>query len=104
VDTANNTREPRWSPDGSQIVFIAESNRGRGLSIVEVGGIQAVRQLTFDAALRYSPDWTPDGRYIIHISNQNSEELSLVVLSADGQRQEVIPTGALEPQEVIAQP
>ncbi|MCA9915406.1 MAG: PD40 domain-containing protein, partial [Anaerolineae bacterium] len=104
VDTANSSRQPRWSPDGTSIVFVTERDRSQELYVVEVGGIQAVRQITFDGARRSSPDWTPDSRYIIHISDQNSEELSLVIISADGQRQEVIATGSLTPREVIVQP
>ena len=53
---------PRWSPDGSSVVFFSLRDGG-GLYVVPVRGGQP-RQITF-REFDFSPDWSPDGRTIM---------------------------------------
>ena len=53
---------PRWSPDGSSLVFFSLRDGG-GLHVVPVSGGQP-RQITFQQ-FDLSPDWSPDGRTIL---------------------------------------
>jgi hypothetical protein len=84
--------EPRWSADGSRIVFVM-SPRGHLTRYAGDGDIYVmnadgtnIRRLTngLDAS---SPAWSPDGSRIVFVKGQGQE---LVVMSADGSDQDVI--------------
>ncbi|MGH9476321.1 MAG: protein kinase domain-containing protein [Terriglobales bacterium] len=65
--------DPRFSPDGRQIAFIAGSYGGgpyTSLQVINLG-TGSVRQLTaITAGMALSPAWTPDGRSIYYASSQ----------------------------------
>ncbi len=70
---------PRWSPDGSRIVFVSDSNAGYDLFTVQPDGKNRVQLTTSGGA--YDPAWSPDGTriaYVVH-KDQNHEIRSLNV-------------------------
>ena len=57
--------EPRYSPDGSTVVFSSDRGGNRNLWLMDADGGRP-RALTDDAATRFAdPTWTPDGEYVI---------------------------------------
>ncbi len=57
--------QPRYSPDGTQIVFVSDRNGSENLWLADADGGNA-RALTTDERENYlSPVWTPDGEYVI---------------------------------------
>jgi len=57
--------EPRWSPDGSQIVFMAPSTQGVHAWIVSSTGGSPQRLLPEDQEPETDPSWSPDGNKMI---------------------------------------
>jgi Tol biopolymer transport system component len=57
--------QPRYSPDGSKIVFISDRSGADNLWISNADGSEP-RAITKDKTQTFrSPEWTPDGNYII---------------------------------------
>lgn len=62
--------QPRFSPDGSTIVFVSDRSGSENLYLVAPDGKQ-LRPLTRGPNMAYvSPAWTPDGQYIV-VSRSN---------------------------------
>ncbi|MFQ5570101.1 MAG: amidohydrolase family protein [Rhodothermales bacterium] len=57
--------QPRYSPDGTQVVFTSDRDGGENLWIIDFARKDTL-QLTKGKSNRYqSPEWTPDGNYIV---------------------------------------
>jgi Tol biopolymer transport system component len=57
--------QPRYSPDGSKIVFLSDRSGDENIWIANPDGTDP-RPLTKGKNTRYwSPEWTPDGKYIV---------------------------------------
>ncbi|MFQ5550240.1 MAG: amidohydrolase, partial [Gemmatimonadales bacterium] len=57
--------QPRFSPDGTHIVYTSDRNGGENIWIMELATGEATR-VTKGKSNRYqSPEWTPDGNYLI---------------------------------------
>ena len=57
--------QPRYSPDGSEVLFISDQNGSENLWLVDVESGER-RPLTNDSTYSYeSPDWLPDGDYVV---------------------------------------
>jgi Tol biopolymer transport system component len=57
--------QPRFSPDGSRIVFVSDRSGDDNLWMMSLAD-QALRPVTTGIGSTYlSPDWTPDGEYIV---------------------------------------
>jgi len=57
--------QPRYSPDGSKIVFLSDRSGDENIWIADAAGGNP-RPLTKGRNTRYlSPEWTPDGKYIV---------------------------------------
>ena len=67
---------PRWSPDGSQIVFVSGRDGTPQLYGMPVSGGEA-RQLTRMVGGASSPRWSLDGRWIAYNSLTTSQERQL---------------------------
>jgi len=76
--------DPAWSPDGTEIAFESDRNKGFGSEIYvqTVGTDQAVR-LTRNQANDRTPKWSPDGSQIVFASNRTGE-YQIYVTAADG--------------------
>ena len=62
--------QPRWSPDGRHVAFVAVVNDQADLYVMPRTGGQP-RRLTQDAAEDGSPDWSPDGRHLYFTSRRD---------------------------------
>ena len=57
--------QPRYSPDGSRVVFVSDRDGSENLWLIDVAS-QATRQVTNAPANNYeSPEWLPDGDYVV---------------------------------------
>ncbi len=57
--------QPRYSPDGSEVLFISDQNGSENLWLVDVESGEK-RELTNGSTHSYeSPDWLPDGDYVV---------------------------------------
>ena len=57
--------QPRYSPDGSQVVFVSDRDGAENLWRIDVE-TKATRQVTDTSVHNYeSPDWLPDGDYVV---------------------------------------
>lgn len=66
-DLATARREPVWSPDGKQIVFVSDEGGTQDLWRVEISG-KNLRPLTRDLFPDASPAWSPDGKFLVYSS------------------------------------
>lgn len=65
--------QPRWSPDGSQLVFVSTRHEGKPqLFLIDVAGGEA-RRLTSVAAGATSPLWSPDGKWLCYSAMVESD-------------------------------
>jgi Tol biopolymer transport system component len=57
--------QPRYSPDGSRIVFISDRGGADNIWIADADGANAKALTRGSHDVFRSPEWTPDGRYIV---------------------------------------
>jgi len=74
-------RNPRWSPDGTQIIY------DYGVTASDIYAINVDdthnRQLTNTKSVNKHPIWSPDGKYIAFLSNRNGT-FDVYIMHADG--------------------
>jgi Tol biopolymer transport system component len=72
---AGNHRRPRWSPDGTRLLFQAE----RGLWLVPAlgGSPELVVAAPADTATTHSPTWSPDGREVAWVARDTVYAMAL---------------------------
>jgi Tol biopolymer transport system component len=57
--------QPRYSPDGSEVVFVSDRSGDENLWIATLAD-GTLRQLTKGVSYNYlSPEWSPDGEYVV---------------------------------------
>ena len=79
TDRQSYTRTPRFSPDGSQIVFSREPGSGTShIYTVPVSGGEPVA-ITSGPVLDYEPEWSHDGRRIAFLRQTGQGEFSMVL-------------------------
>ena len=57
--------QPRFSPDGTRVVFTSDRSGGEGIHIVSVDLTDTVQLTRGKSSAYQSPEWTPDGNYVI---------------------------------------
>ncbi|HLG04717.1 MAG TPA: amidohydrolase family protein [Gemmatimonadales bacterium] len=57
--------QPRWSPDGKQVVFVSDRSGDENVWLVSSAGGDPQPLTTGDDMLYFSPEWTPDGNYVV---------------------------------------
>jgi Tol biopolymer transport system component len=77
---------PRWSPDGTKIVYGRDDFR-TGFDVYVVGvNTSNKTQLTSAPGWQFEPTWSPDGKQIAFTS-YNNETTDIYVMNADGTNQ-----------------
>ncbi len=57
--------QPRFSPDGTRIVFTSDRSGGQNVWVMSLDGSDTTQITTGATNRTESPDWTPDGNYIV---------------------------------------
>ena len=57
--------QPRYSPDGSEIVFVSDRSGGQNLWVLSTDGSDTTQITRGNDNLYTSPEWTPDGEYLV---------------------------------------
>ncbi len=57
--------QPRFSPDGTRVVFVSDRGGGQGLWIISLDKSDTVQVTKGKSSQFQSPEWTPDGDYIV---------------------------------------
>lgn len=63
--------QPRWSPDGTRLVFLSDRSGGENVWTMKPDGSDATQVSKGDNNLFASPEWTPDGDYLV-VSKTNA--------------------------------
>jgi Tol biopolymer transport system component len=90
VDASGSAVAPRWSPDGTRIVFGDVRSSSTSIVVAAANGSGA-RQLQVRGAVDYStPIWSTDGRYLIYISRYEDRADEIIYVAATTGEQESI--------------
>ena len=84
-----------WSPDGSQIVFMAPSPQGYKAWIVPSGGGSPQRLLPEDTGQQTDPNWSPDGRRMIfatNLSGNTNRDSAIKILDVASHQVTLLPS------------
>lgn len=57
--------QPRFSPDGKQVVFVSDRSGGDNVWIMSLDGKDTTQVTKGNNNLYVSPEWTPDGKYVV---------------------------------------
>jgi serine/threonine protein kinase/Tol biopolymer transport system component len=63
---------PRWSPDGSRVVFVAAGSQGVSLMVTNAAGGRAVEVFGISGAA-YPFSWSPDGQWIAGMQQMGNQ-------------------------------
>jgi dipeptidyl aminopeptidase/acylaminoacyl peptidase len=75
---------PRWSRDGSQIVFTSNRKGAWNLYVQPANGAGSEALLLESPQNKVATDWSPDGRFLVYQSQSLKTDWHLWVLPLDG--------------------
>jgi Tol biopolymer transport system component len=85
TDSPSYEYSPRWSPDGTKIVFVSKRDNNDEIYVMNADGSNQTR-LTNNLADDYSPIFSPDGTRIAFGSRRDNND-EIYVMNADGSNQ-----------------
>lgn len=95
ANTSINERFPRFSPDGTKIVFVSLRDGHPEVYIMDADGTDEVR-LTDNVDGNTMPSFSPDGTQIVFISNRDGVSGGeIYIMDADGDNETRLTTNAL---------
>ncbi len=84
TQTPGNELTPVWSPDGSQIAFVADSDGDFDIFVMNADGTNQ-RRLSENDVGDFAPRWSPDGSRIAFSSDSSGNgDWEVYVVGADG--------------------
>ncbi|MFO7679737.1 MAG: hypothetical protein R6X34_06770 [Chloroflexota bacterium] len=89
-----------WSPDGSQISFLSNSQRGIALSVAAADGSSEAEIRSFGTPFYW--DWLGDSRQMLVHTGAVGEDARLGLLQADGSVEQIAPPGAFQAPGISA--
>jgi Tol biopolymer transport system component len=90
TSSEGNKIQPRWSPDGTKLLYVAPGESANGLDIwmVPADGSGAALNLSQRKGDDTEPAWSPDGKLIAFTNNGRDDELrQLYLMNANGSGQ-----------------
>ncbi len=85
---------PRWSPDGSQIVFMARTQKTDWRAHVAATNGHGLRELIPGAAAGFDPGWSPDGKSILlAVGDLGTTSNKISILDLQAQKLAPVPGG-----------
>ena len=93
LTTEGNNTEPRWSHDGKQIAYTANSDIGKyEVYVMDSSGNNKHPLLKGMSGYNWAPDWAPDDKRILFSSNA-SGQAQVYIVGLDGQSPQQITSG-----------
>jgi hypothetical protein len=84
---------PRWSPDGSRLVFSTDWQGPPNLYVADAGGGEPRVLVPFDRTQQYAGGWTPDGSEIVYAKRADTFLRDIWgVKPATGERRSILAT------------
>ncbi len=84
--------QPRFSPDGTRIVFTSDRNAFNDEIYVMNANGSAQTRLTNSSAEEYEPSFSPNGLRIVFVSNREAFNRDIYIMNADGSNQTRLTT------------
>jgi TolB protein len=82
-DSATIQCDPKWSPDGNQILYVVSGSGFSNLYLMNAGGTDQVKLSADPSAYDTSPSWSLDGKSILFSSNRG-DGYHIYKMNADG--------------------
>ena len=82
VSSAEDDRDPAWSPDGRRLAYASRQDGNWEIYIYDITSGDTTR-MTYDLSFQGGPGWSPDGAWLVYESYQGSN-LDIYVMRADG--------------------
>jgi len=85
---------PRWSPDGSRIVFDASDGPLNQIFVYKIGD-PAATSLKERPSNAFTPDWSPDGTALVFSAQGPGGTYQLYTMNADGSNEKQITSSSV---------
>ena len=93
LDGAYGTSVPRWSPDGTEIVYRTYVGNDQEIFKIKIDKSEPPQQLTDNNYWEGWPDFHPDGNLIAFTrKDEYTEEANIYLMNPDGSNQEPLFT------------
>jgi Tol biopolymer transport system component len=102
TNLAGNDRDPKWSPDGTKIMFEQGAFAATEIYVMNSDGTNLVN-LTNNPAVERTPDWSPDGTKIAFASNRDGNH-EIYVMNANGSGQTRLTNSAFADDHPVWSP
>ncbi|MBT5714131.1 hypothetical protein HOI71_23995, partial [Candidatus Poribacteria bacterium] len=90
--------DPVWSPDGTQIAFISDSDGGQDIHVIDADGGNRRNLANSRDLWVNSPAWSPDGTTIAFTATTRDEGYGqLLMMDADGENVRLVADASLRP-------